>query len=212
VLEAEHRFAERESSLHLGDQSVHWECKDCGKVSEGVAMPYGQCSLCGGTLEMVEPAPLENAAAVETVRTAFEIQLGAKDFYARAARTATEPVLRAMFNHFAELEQTQIHTLARRFHMTPPESTPPSDFSQTAKFAHFEQNPEDPLNLLRLAIAFEQRALDDLNERLEWMAPDSEEYKVIRALRAEGHLHVGLLLTELERWQVGKPGLSLGAA
>jgi rubrerythrin len=212
VLEAAHRFGERESALYLGDQTVHWECQDCGKVSEGVAMPYGRCTLCGGKLAMVDPAPLENAAAIEAVRAAFEIQLGAHKFYDKAARRAVDPILEAMFHHFAELELTQMRTLAKRFHMTPPDESAPADFTQAAKFAHFDQNPEDPLNLLRLAVAFEQRALQKLDDKLAAATEGSEEHKVLKILRAEEQAHVGLLLTELERWQRGKPGMSLGAA
>ena len=154
VLEAEHRFGERESALYLGDQTVN---RECGKLSEGVAMPYGRYTLCGGKRAMVEPTPLENAAAIEAVRAAFEIQIGAHGFYEKAAKTAVDPILRAMFNHFAELESMQMRTLAKRLHMVPPDSSAPVDFNQAAQFAHFDQNPKDPLNPLRLAIAFEQR-------------------------------------------------------
>jgi len=212
VLEAEHRFSDRSSPVHLGDQVVHWECGDCGKVSEGVAMPYGRCNLCGGKLSMVEPEPLENAAAIATVRAAFEIQLGAHAFYTRAATKAADPVLRAMFNHFAELEHTQMQTLAKRFHTTPPDDSAEIKLTRAAQFAHVEQHPEDPLNLLRLAIAFEQRALEKLDERLATAAHGSEERKVLKILRAEEHAHIGMLMTELERWNMGKPGMSFSVA
>lgn len=212
VLESEYRFAEGESALELGDQTVHWECVDCGKISMGVAMPFGQCALCGGHLNMVEPAPLEHAEAIATIRAAFEIQLGAHAFYEQAARAATDPVLRALFTHFAELEQTQMRTLAKRFHAAPPEGAGAIDLAQAAHFAHFEQHPEDPLNLLRFAIAFEQRALDEVDERLKGLTPGSEEQRVLKSLRAETHAHIGMLITEFERWQWGKPGLAQGVA
>jgi homotetrameric NADPH-dependent glutamate synthase len=210
VLEAEHRFAEQSSRIHLGDQTVHWECGDCGKISEGIAMPYGRCSLCGGKLAMVEPEPLENAQAIATIRAAFEIQLGAHAFYTRAATKAEDPVLRAMFNHFAELEHTQMQTLAKRFHTTPPDDSAEIRLTRAAQFAHVEQHPEDPLNLLRLAIAFEQRALEKVDARLAVAAHGSEERKVLKILRAEEHAHIGMLMTELERWNQGKPGMSFG--
>jgi glutamate synthase (NADPH/NADH) small chain len=212
VLEAEHRFAEHASRIHLGDQTVHWECGDCGKVSEGIAMPYGRCTICGGKLRMVEPAPLENAQAIATIRAAFEIQLGAHAFYAEAATKADDPILRAMFNHFAELEHAQMRTLAKRFHTTPPDDSTHVDLGGAAKFAHVEQHPEDPLNLLRLAIAFEQRALEKVDARLETAERGSEERKVLKTLRAEEHAHIGMLMTELERWNQGKPGMTFGVS
>jgi glutamate synthase (NADPH/NADH) small chain len=212
VLEAEHRFGETQSPVHLGDQTVHWECNDCGKVSEGIAMPYGRCALCGGKLSMVEPETLENAAAIATVRAAFEIQLGAHAFYSRAASKAEDPILRAMFTHFAELEHAQMTTLAKRFHTTPPDDSAEIKLTRAAQFAHFEQHPEDPLNLLRLAIAFEQRALEKVDERLATTEHGSEERKVLKMLRAEEHAHIGMLMTELERWNMGKPGMTFGVA
>ncbi len=212
VLEAEHRFEERQSALHLGNQTVHWECQNCGKISEGVAMPYGHCSLCGGRLAMVEPEPLENAAAVAVIRAAFEIQLGAHAFYAQAATTASDPILRAMFNHFAELEHAQMQALAKRFHMTPPDDSTPINIKRAAQFAHFQHQPEDPLNLLRLAIAFEQRALERVDEQLAAAQSGSEERKVLKILRAEERAHIGMLMTELERWNRGKPGMTFGIA
>ena len=210
VLEAEQRFGDGESALQLGDQTVHWECLACGKVSEGVALPYGRCAWCGGELQVVEPEPLEHADAIATIRTAFEIQLGAHAFYKKACKTAEDPVLRAMFMHFAELERTQIRMLAKRFHMPEPEDPEPIDINRAAQFAHFEQHPEDPLNLLRFAIAFEQRALESLDEKLATAAAGSEQHRVLKALRAEDRAHLGLLMTELERWQRGMPGLALG--
>jgi len=210
VLEAEHRFEERQSVLDLGDQTVHWECLDCGKVSEGVAIPYGHCSLCGGRLAMVEPEPLENASAIAMIRAAFEIQLGAHAFYTQAAATASDPILRAMFNHFADLEHAQMRTLAKRFHMTPPDDSAMIDIRRAAQFAHFTQQPEDPLNLLRLAIAFEQRSLERIDERLATAPSGSEEHKVLKTLRAEEHAHIGMLMTELDRWNRGKPGITFG--
>lgn len=212
VLEAEQRFGAAESPLWLGDQTVHWECRDCGKVSEGVAMPYGQCPLCGGALHMVEPAPLANAAAIAAVRAAFEIQLGAHAFYTQAAQTAADPIQRAMFHHFAELEHTQMQTLAKRFHMTPPDDSVPIDMTQAAQFAHVHGQPDDPVNLLRLAVAFEQTALDSLDGKLAKATPDTEEHQVLKTLRAEEQAHISLLLTELERWQSGKPGMAMGIA
>ncbi len=209
VLAAEQRFADAELPIHLGDQTVQWECQDCGKVSEGVAMPYGQCALCGGRLAMVDPAPLENAAAIAVIRSAFEIQLGAHAFYQQAAGTATDPVLRAMFNHFAEVEHAQMLTLAKRFHTPPPDDSQPIDIMRAAQFAGFDDKPEDPLNLLRLAIAFEQQAVERIDRQLADAPEGSEEHKVLKSLRAEGRAHIGMLLTELERWRLGMPGMTL---
>ncbi len=212
VLEAEYRFADGESELTLGDQTVHWECQQCGKVSEGVAMPFGQCTLCGGHLLMIDPAPPVNAEAIAAVRAAFEIQLGAHAFYEQAAHKATDPILRALFTHFAELEHAQIQTLAKRFHTPPPDDSEPLDILQAAQFAQVEQHyPNDPVNLLRLAVAFEQRALDQLDEKIGAAQPGSEQHKVLKTLRAEEHAHIALLLTEMQRWQSGKPGLAMNA-
>ena len=66
----------------------------------------------------------DKAAAIEGVRMAFEIELGGRAFYQRAAADTTDPVLCTLFSRFAVMEGEHMETLSRRFHVEPPAPSP----------------------------------------------------------------------------------------
>jgi len=183
-----------------------WKCQDCAKVSEGFAFPYGMCPACGGKLAVADPAKAADAAALDAVRIAFEIELGGQAFYGRASREAPDPLLRDLFGRMAEMEKEHMATLSRRYHAQMPA---PGDFKvdRAAIYAGIPNRPEDPANLFRIAIAFEERAVKFFTERGEAAAAGSPEKQLYKELAAEEKEHVALLTTELARWQEGKPGL-----
>ena len=78
---------------------------------------------------------------------------------------------------------------------------------QAAIFAGVDRHPEDPANLFRIAIAFEQRAVDFFTREGERAPEGSVERELYRELAAEEREHVELLTTEFRRWQSGKAGL-----
>jgi rubrerythrin len=185
---------------------LEWRCDGCAKVSEGFAFPYGLCPACGGHLALLDEARRAEALALEPIRAAFEIELGGRAFYTQAARDAVEPALRALFGRLAGMEDEHLATLTRRYHT---EAPPPGEFSigRAAVFAGLPDHPEDPVNLFRLAIGFEERATQFFAGRLAQVAPGSPEAQLYRELAAEEAEHVALLRTELERFERGQPGL-----
>jgi glutamate synthase (NADPH/NADH) small chain len=187
--------------------TLSWRCDDCGKVSEGFAFPYGMCPACGGKLSPLSRGKVEDAAALDAIRVAFEIELGGMAFYTRAASEVSDPELKALFEKFAGMEKEHMATLSRRYHAQVP---PPSgDFKveRAAIYAGIPSRPEDPANLFRIAIAFEQRAVKFFTDRVEHTKPGSVERQLYKELTAEEREHVDLLTTEFERWKQGKPGL-----
>ena len=187
--------------------SLSWRCGDCGKVSEGFAFPYGMCPACGGKLKVLDARKIEDAAAKDAIRIAFEIELGGMAFYQRAAKEVQDAVLKELFGKFAEMEKEHMATLSRRYHADVP--APAADFKldRAAIYAGIPNRPEDPANLFRIAIAFEQRAVKFFDERVSQTAEGSVERQLYKELAAEEREHVALLTTELERWKAGKPGL-----
>jgi homotetrameric NADPH-dependent glutamate synthase len=196
-----------ESYVCCAGAHLEWRCAGCGKVSEGFAFPYGMCPACGGQLAVLEPRQFEAAHALEAIRTAFEIELGGMAFYARAAEQAAAPELRALFGRFAEMEREHMATLSRRYHVEVPAPASGFQLDRAAIYAGIESNPADPVNLFRIAIAFEQRAVKFFTARGAECAPGSPENALYQELAAEEREHVALLATELERYQAGKPGL-----
>jgi glutamate synthase (NADPH/NADH) small chain len=187
--------------------ALEWRCDDCGKVSEGFAFPYGMCPACGGRLKVLDPRKVEDAAAKEAIRIAFEIELGGMAFYTRAAKESQDPFLKELFGKFAEMEKEHMATLSRRYHADVP--APSQDFKvdRAAIYAGIANRPEDPANLFRIAIAFEERAVKFFDERVGQTPAGSVERQLYKELAAEEREHVALLTTELERWKAGKPGL-----
>lgn len=187
--------------------TLQWRCDDCGKVSEGFAFPYGMCPLCSGKLAMLQRDEVDDDAALDAIRMAFEIELGGRAFYSRAAHQTTDAELRELFGKFAAMEGEHIHTLARRYHADVPEPSSEFQVERAAIYAGLENRPEDPANLIRIAISFEQRAVQFFSERGEGAPEGSAERQLYKELAAEEREHVALLTTEFERFQAGKPGL-----
>ena len=184
-----------------------WRCTACHKVSEGFAFPYGLCPHCKGKLEMLDRGAVEGDAALEAVRKAFEIELGGHAFYQRASRDAKDPLLADLFARFAAMEQEHMATLSKRYHADLPAPSVDFQIDRAAIFAGVDRKPEDPTNLFRIAIAFEQRAVDFFTREGASAPTGSVERELYSELAAEEREHVELLTTEFRRWEAGKRGL-----
>ena len=199
-----------ESYICCAGQTLTWRCDSCGKVSEGFAFPYGQCPMCQGTLVRdagAGPIDEDNEKAMEAIRTAFEIELGGGAYYRKAAEEANEPVLKDLFSRMSEMEDEHLETLQRRYHAEVPAPSPDFETTRAAIYAGLDHHPEDPANLLRVAIGFEKRAVDFFSKHMEECPEGSVERELYEELAAEEREHVALLTTELERFQSGKAGI-----
>ena len=187
--------------------ALQWHCRDCAKVSEGFAFPYGMCPHCGGKLEVLDERKIDDAEALDAIRIAFEIELGGMAFYSRASQETKDPVLRELFAKFAEMEKEHMTTLSRRYHTEIPAPAQGFNVERAAIYVGIPNQPEDPGNLFRIAIAFENRAEKFFTERTAQVPAGSVEQQLYKELAAEEREHVELLTTEYERWKLGKPGL-----
>lgn len=194
------------------DAPMQWQCGQCGKVSEGFAFPYGSCPHCGGKLALRDDdrAPSTDKAALSAVRMAFEIELGGRAFYQRAAADSGDEELRALFGRFAVMEGEHMETLSRRYHVEPPAPSPALRLELAAIFAQVDHRPQDPDNLFQIAIALEKRAAEFFATRSAHAPLGSSEQRLYLELGAEEREHVALLTTEHERWRARKPGLFSG--
>jgi acyl-coenzyme A synthetase/AMP-(fatty) acid ligase/rubrerythrin len=194
-------------SLCCADAGLQWRCTQCAKVSEGFAFPYGRCPQCGGTLAVRDPRRAADAAALAGIRTAFEIELGGRAFYQRAAADSDDPALRRLFSRFALMEGEHMETLARRYHVDVPVPSQAFRVELAAIFADVESRPQDPSNLFRIAIGLEKRAADFFDERSAWAKQGSPEQMLYSELAAEEREHADTLFTEYARWREGRPGV-----
>ena len=186
---------------------LRWRCTDCHKVSEGFAFPYGMCPHCKGKLEMLDRGAIDDTKGLDAIRAAFEIELGGHAFYERAARESQEPALRELFGRFAEMEKEHMETLSKRYHADLPEPGEEFQIDHAAIFAGVDRKPEDPANLFRIAISFEERAVKFFAEQGEKAPEGSIEKDLYKELAAEEREHVAILTTEYGRWKAGKSGL-----
>jgi len=201
-------MADGDDGICCAGSTVAWKCTSCAKRSEGFAFPYGRCPACGGTLEIVEstgtdPTSLD-AAALAAVRQAFEIELGGRDFYIAAAKHTSDEALHDMFSRLAAMEREHIDTLVGRYHLPPPDDAS-GDLHPGALQAGVQRDPDDPFDLLELALTLEQRAEQFFLERVEGAAPAARE--LYRELAAEEGEHLALLTTELTAMRAMRRGL-----
>ena len=196
-----------EEYICCANSQLQWRCESCAKVSEGFAFPYGQCPACGGKLAPLGERSIGDAKALEAVRIAFEIELGGMAFYKRASAEARDPELRTLFGKFAEMEKEHMQTLSGRYHVDVSEASEGFKTERAAVYAGIPNDPQDPANLFRIAIAFEQRAVKYFSEKGASCAPGSMEQQLYKELAAEEREHVDILTTEYNRFKAGKPGL-----
>jgi homotetrameric NADPH-dependent glutamate synthase len=197
-----------ESFICCAGETLKWRCTSCAKVSEGFAFPYGACPHCGGELEVVGATPVENAEALEAIRTAFEIELGGRAFYRRAAARSKDPVLADLFFRFAEMEEEHMHTLERRYHTTIAEgSEDVLRLDVLQLYSGVEGSPDDPEVLFKTAIGLEYQAEAFYRGRIAATTPGSQENRLYQELAAEEREHADVLTTERARWRAGKPGI-----
>ena len=203
-----HRPIEGEEAyICCANLELSWKCSACGKVSEGFAFPYGMCLYCKGKLEILDRGPIDDNKSLDAIRAAFEIELGGLAFYSRAAYESKDPVLRELFGRLAVMEQEHIETLSKRYHADLPQPAEDFQLDRAAIFAGIERKPDDPGNLFRIAIAFEERSGKFFSEQGALSPEGSVERDLYQELAAEEREHVALLTTECERWKAGKAGL-----
>ena len=195
--------------LCCAGELVRWSCEGCGKVSEGFAFPYGLCPACGGTLSRGHAADTADARAAEAVRKAFQIELGGRAFYRRAAESTDDPELRLMMLELVAMESEHLEVLAARYHLPVPdlgESLPALGAIQV--YAGAAARPlTDAVALLQVALRLEERARDFFTSARAELEPGSPAEQLYRELEAEEQEHVDLVATELRRAKAGKAGL-----
>ncbi len=195
--------------LCCAESGVRWSCEGCGKVSEGFAFPYGLCPSCGGALTRGHSPDTADERAAEAVRKAFQIELGGRAFYRRAAEHTEDPELRLMLLGLVEMEGEHLAILADRYHLPIPDlATTLPALSALQIYAGADATPKtSAVELLQVALRLEERARDFFTEARAELEPGSPAERLYQELEAEEQEHVDLVATELRRAKAGKAGL-----
>ena len=192
-----------DEGICCADSMLAWKCTSCDKRSEGFAFPYGRCMACGGELDLVDP-PAVNDQVRDAIRKAFEIELGGRDFYVAAAQHTANDALRDTFERLAKMEGEHIATLVRRYHLPPPADAD-GNLHPGMLQAGGTREPDDPADLLGMALELERRAEEFFRERIAGAAPAAAE--LYRELAAEEVEHIDLLISELTALRENRSGL-----
>ncbi len=140
------------------------------------------------------------------IRAAFEIELGGRAFYQRAAADSADETLKALFSQFAVMEGEHMETLSRRYHVPDiPDPTPPFRVETASLFTGIEYRPHDPDSLFRIAIALEQRAADFFANHAADAATGSAERRLYEELAAEEREHSQVLSAQYQLWRRRTP-------
>ena len=182
--------------------SRQWHCRQCGGLREAFAFPYRRCPECGGELVLRDGSQGPGSASMIAIRTAFEIELGGRAFYQRAAAQTQDESLKALFRGFAVMEGEHMERLSRRYHVADiPPSAPEFRVELAALFAGVDHRPQDADNLFRIAIALEQRAAGFFASRSTLAPPGSAERQLYQELAEEEREHAQTLSTAYQRWR-----------
>ena len=177
-----------------------WRCEGCSQISTGFAYAYGACPHCGGALQAGPDSRAVRDADLDGVRAAFEIELGGRAFYQRAAAETAEPALRRLFTQFAIMEGEHMEALSLRYRIDVPPPSPEFRLEVAAIFANVAYRPSDPDNLFRIAIGLERRAAQYFDTRSRLAPENSEERLLYAELAEEERGHTDLLMHEHACW------------
>jgi acyl-coenzyme A synthetase/AMP-(fatty) acid ligase/rubrerythrin len=195
-----------DAAVCCADASRQWQCRQCGKLSDAFAFPYRRCPHCGGELTLRDSPHGPGSGARIAIRTAFEIELGGRAFYQRAAMETDDPAMQELFRGFAVMEGEHMEKLSRRYHVADiPDPLPAFRLELAALFAGVEHRPQDPDNLFRIAIALEQRAAGFFASRATLAPPGSAERQLYQELAEEEREHALFLGAEYQRWLKADP-------
>ena len=110
-----------------------------------------------------------------------------------------------MFGRLAAMEREHLATLERRYHVHASDLVPDGAVRRAVLQVGELDVPDDPVELLRLAVWLERRAEHFFSSHVDTAPPAAQ--RLYRELAAEETEHVDLLTTELRARAAGRVGL-----
>jgi rubrerythrin len=183
-----------------------WRCKSCFKLTTGLAIPYGKCFLCGGTLEVIEGRELGDSMRFRAIRDAVQFELNSFHFYKLARDKAASADQRAVLERLYEAELDHLHELEEKYHAHLDRevvelSADEQKLLSNSLFRGIQVTEKSGVvELYQAALEMEKRTRDHF-KKLARELPAGLEKELCEELAAEEEEHVAMLETELE--QVG---------
>ena len=179
-----------------------WRCQSCHKLTQGFAVPYGKCFLCGGALEILGDRDLGDPMRLTAVREAIQLELNSFHFYKLARDRATTPHVRQVLEQLYEAELDHLHELEAKYHAHLDPSV--IDLSSDAEkllaswlFRDIELGDDTSVaGLYQAAIAMEKRTRDHFQKLAAEAA--GVEKDLYQEFAAEEEEHIAMLETAVE--------------
>jgi glutamate synthase (NADPH) small chain len=178
-----------------------WKCRNCHKLTTGLALPYGKCFLCGGELEVVEGRELGDSMRFRAIRDAVQFELNSFHFYKLARQRATDPVYRQVLERLYEAELDHLHELEEKYHAHLDSAVldlaPAGE--KLLKDWLFRDLPlgGDIRDLYKAAVEMERRTRDHFRDAAA--QAEGLDRDLYLELASEEEEHIALLETELEQ-------------
>jgi hypothetical protein len=191
-----------EDEICCGQLLFTWRCTTCFKLGAGCAIPYGNCFLCGGPLEVI-PHRVDEAAR-HIARDAVELQLSLFNYYRLARDRAARSESRKALDWLCETALDHLHELEDRYraHL---------DRDMAELVSHEEQltghwalrgvllsDDAELAELFEYAMDVERRVRDHFR-RLESEFPGGIENDVCRELEADADEDMAMIQTEIQQ-------------
>lgn len=184
-----------------------WRCKQCHKLTTGIALPYGKCFLCGGELEVLQDRDLGDPLDLRAIREAMQFELDAFHFYRMARERITNPQNRIILEQLYENEVDHLHELEEKYHAHLDPSVIKLDPEAEKRLSEWlfrgivftDQTAAS--RVYELAIEMERRTRDHFRKVASEAAADSPEREIYLELAAEEEEHVALLESEMEQFK-----------
>jgi glutamate synthase (NADPH) small chain len=183
-----------------------WRCKSCFKLTTGLAIPYGKCFLCGGTLEVIQGRELGDSMRFRAIRDAVQFELDSFHFYKLARDKAASNDQRAVLERLYEAELDHLHELEEKYHAHLDRSVVELSADEENLLSNWLfrgirlTDQSGVVELYQAALEMEKRTRDHF-KKLARELPAGLEKDLCEELAAEEEEHVAMLETELE--QVG---------
>ncbi len=197
-----HRVVE-EDEICCSQVRYTWRCRSCFKLTSGLAIPYGKCFLCGGTLELIPNRDLGDSMRFQAIRDAVQFELDSFHFYKLARDKAKTPEQRAVLERLYEAELDHLHELEEKYHAHLDREVVDLSSDEQALldnwlFRGIHVTAESGIgDLYQAALEMERRTRDHFR-KLATTLPDGLEKDLCAELAAEEEEHVAMLETELE--------------
>lgn len=192
-----------EDYICCADVEFQWKCRSCQKRSRGFAIPFGQCSLCGGELEMMEGKESLKDDQVHLIQEAIQIEITGFHFYRRLSDIVDDPQTSDFFASLSDMEREHIEELSQKYHIHLTESEIMVPVHELLPRPFFEglccfEDSGDVTRLYDCAISLEKRTLDFYTDRAKFF-PQGEIQNLCLELAAEEREHIQLLESERDR-------------